>query len=165
MRLPRKFLPSFFFSAVLWLILNAEFLSLILILVYVGAVMVLFLFISILTVRYEFPGSKILFSLTILPLVIPSYIGALTYVTAFVEKPQGDGGFINGGFFVLSSKVFNLISGDQVNFEKDILKDLADENELVAYEHDGFWRPMDTLRDKTQLEDLWNAGNAPWKIW
>ena len=59
----------------------------------------------------------------------------------------------------------NLISGDQVNFERDILKDLADENELAAYEHNGFWRPMDTLRDKTQLEDLWNAGNAPWKIW
>ena len=92
----------------------------------------------------------------------PGRFGSLQFdgekVTAFVEKPQGDGGFINGGFFVLSSKVFNLISGDQVNFEKDILKDLADENELVAYEHDGFWRPMDTLRDKTQLEDLWNAG-------
>ena len=99
----------------------------------------------------------------------PGRFGSLQFdgekVTAFVEKPQGDGGFINGGFFVLSSKVLNLISGDQVNFERDILKDLADENELAAYEHDGFWRPMDTLRDKTQLEDLWNAGNAPWKIW
>ena len=99
----------------------------------------------------------------------PGRFGSLKFdgekVTAFVEKPQGDGGFINGGFFVLSSKVLNLISGDQVNFERDILKELADENELAAYEHDGFWRPMDTLRDKTQLEDLWNAGNAPWKIW
>ncbi len=99
----------------------------------------------------------------------PGRFGSLQFdgekVTAFVEKPQGDGGFINGGFFVLSSKVLNLISGDQVNFERDILKELADENELAAYEHDGFWRPMDTLRDKTQLEDLWNAGNAPWKIW
>ena len=99
----------------------------------------------------------------------PGRFGSLQFegdkVTAFVEKPQGDGGFINGGFFVLSSKVFSLISGDQVNFERDILKDLADENELAAYEHNGFWRPMDTLRDKTQLEDLWNAGNAPWKIW
>ena len=99
----------------------------------------------------------------------PGRFGSLQFdgekVTAFVEKPQGDGGFINGRFFVLSSKVLNLISGDQVNFERDILKELADENELAAYEHDGFWRPMDTLRDKTQLEDLWNAGNAPWKIW
>ena len=99
----------------------------------------------------------------------PGRFGSLQFegdkVTAFVEKPQGDGGFINGGFFVLSSKVLNLISGDQVNFERDILKDLADDNELAAYEHNGFWRPMDTLRDKTQLEDLWNAGNAPWKIW
>ena len=99
----------------------------------------------------------------------PGRFGSLQFegdkVTAFVEKPQGDGGFINGGFFVLSSKVLSLISGDQVNFERDILKDLADENELAAYEHNGFWRPMDTLRDKTQLEDLWNAGNAPWKIW
>ncbi len=99
----------------------------------------------------------------------PGRFGSLQFdgekVTAFVEKPQGDGGFINGGFFVLSSKVLNLISGDQVNFERDVLKDLADENELAAYEHNGFWRPMDTLRDKTQLEDLWNAGNAPWKIW
>ena len=99
----------------------------------------------------------------------PGRFGSLQFdgekVTAFVEKPQGDGGFINGGFFVLSSKVLNLISGDHVNFERDILKDLADENELAAYEHNGFWRPMDTLRDKTQLEDLWNAGNAPWKIW
>ncbi len=86
-------------------------------------------------------------------------------VTAFVEKPHGDGGFINGGFFVLSTEVLNLISGDQVNFERDILKNLAEENELAAYEHNGFWRPMDTLRDKTQLEDLWKAGNAPWKIW
>ncbi len=86
-------------------------------------------------------------------------------VTAFVEKPHGDGGFINGGFFVLSTEVLNLISGDQANFERDILKNLAEENELAAYEHNGFWRPMDTLRDKTQLEDLWNAGNAPWKIW
>ncbi|OUX25800.1 MAG: glucose-1-phosphate cytidylyltransferase [Euryarchaeota archaeon TMED255] len=99
----------------------------------------------------------------------PGRFGSLQFegdkVTAFVEKPQGDGGFINGGFFVVSSKVLSLISGDQVNFERDILKDLADENELAAYEHNGFWRPMDTLRDKTQLEDLWNAGNAPWKIW
>ena len=99
----------------------------------------------------------------------PGRFGSLQFegdkVTAFVEKPQGDGGFINGGFFVLSSKVLSLISGDQVNFERDILKELADENELAAYEHNGFWRPMDTLRDKTQLEDLWNAGNAPWKIW
>ena len=99
----------------------------------------------------------------------PGRFGSLQFegdkVTAFVEKPQGDGGFINGGFFVVSSKVLSLISGDQVNFERDILKELADENELAAYEHNGFWRPMDTLRDKTQLEDLWNAGNAPWKIW
>ena len=99
----------------------------------------------------------------------PGRFGSLQFegdkVTAFVEKPQGDGGFINGGFFVVSSKVLSLISGDQVNFERDILKDLADENELAAYEHNGFWRPMDTLRDKTQLNKLWDENLAPWKIW
>lgn len=86
-------------------------------------------------------------------------------VTSFIEKPQGDGGWINGGFFVLSPKVLELIDTDNTIWEKEPLERLALQGQLEAFFHNGFWRPMDTLRDKTILEELWATGNAPWKIW
>ena len=86
-------------------------------------------------------------------------------VTAFAEKPRGDGGEINGGYFVLSPKVFDYIGGDRSTWEDDPLERLAAEGQLAAYRHDGFWLPMDTLRDKTVLEGLWDSGQAPWKVW
>ena len=86
-------------------------------------------------------------------------------VTGFVEKPRGDGGVINGGFFVLSPKVLDLINADETIWETDTLIDLARIGELVAFDHNGFWQPMDTLREKNLLEDLWLTGNAPWKNW
>lgn len=85
-------------------------------------------------------------------------------VNKFMEKPDGDGAWINGGFFVLDSKVFDYINGDSTIFEREPLEKLADDNELVAYKHKGFWKPMDTLRDKIELEKLWESGSAPWKI-
>jgi glucose-1-phosphate cytidylyltransferase len=86
-------------------------------------------------------------------------------VTGFIEKPRGDGGLINGGFFVLSPKCLELIEGDQTSWEAAPLNQLADMNEMMAFEHNGFWQPMDTLREKILLEDLWASGHAPWKIW
>jgi len=86
-------------------------------------------------------------------------------VTGFVEKPRGDGGLINGGFFVLSPKCLDLIEGDQTSWEGAPLSQLAKTNEMMAFEHRGFWQPMDTLRDRNLLEDLWDSGKAPWKIW
>lgn len=86
-------------------------------------------------------------------------------VTGFQEKPHGDGGWVSGGFFVLSPKVIDLIGGDATTWEKEPLEHLAAEGELAAYKHDGFWQPMDTLRDKNYLEELWAGGNAPWKVW
>lgn len=86
-------------------------------------------------------------------------------VTAFVEKPRGDGGSINGGFFVLSPKCIDLIEGDSMAWETAPMVKLVEMGELSASEHLGFWQPMDTLRDKTFLEDLWTSGAAPWKIW
>ena len=86
-------------------------------------------------------------------------------VKKFVEKPQGDGGWINAGFFVLSPKVIDYIKDDQTIWEQEPLIELASDNQLTAYAHDGFWRPMDTLRDKISLEELWESGQAPWKIW
>jgi glucose-1-phosphate cytidylyltransferase len=86
-------------------------------------------------------------------------------VTGFYEKPMGDGGMINGGFFVLSSKVFDLIEGDKTSWEAEPLSKLVEMGELMAYQHDGFWQAMDTLRDKNHLEALWATGNAPWKMW
>lgn len=86
-------------------------------------------------------------------------------VSGFIEKPQGDGGWINGGFFVLSTAALDYIEGDQTSWESGALPKLAAGGELMAFEHDGFWLPMDTLRDKNQLEDLWKAGTAPWKVW
>lgn len=86
-------------------------------------------------------------------------------VLAFQEKPAGDGSWINGGFFVLEPSVLERIAGDSTIFEKEPLEGLARDGELVAYKHGGFWLPMDTLRDKQQLEELWTSGKAPWKLW
>jgi glucose-1-phosphate cytidylyltransferase len=86
-------------------------------------------------------------------------------VKFFKEKPLGDGARINGGFFVLSPKVIELIEDDSTLWEKEPLEKLAKQGELSAFKHDGFWQPMDTLRDKKYLENLWNSNNAPWKIW
>ncbi len=86
-------------------------------------------------------------------------------VTGFQEKPHGDGGWINGGFFVLSPKVIDYIEGDSTSWEGKSMERLAGEGQLYAYRHHGFWQPMDTLRDKMKLEELWESGKAPWKIW
>jgi glucose-1-phosphate cytidylyltransferase len=86
-------------------------------------------------------------------------------VTGFIEKPRGDGGLINGGFFVLSPKCIHLINGDETSWEAQPLTKLATDGEMRAFDHHGFWQPMDTLRDKNYLEELWDAGQAPWKIW
>lgn len=86
-------------------------------------------------------------------------------VTGFVEKPHGDGGWINGGFFVLSPKVIDYIEGDRTFWEREPMEKLARDKNLSAYMHTGFWHPMDTLRDKNYLEKLWASGKAPWKIW
>jgi glucose-1-phosphate cytidylyltransferase len=86
-------------------------------------------------------------------------------ITEFVEKPQGDGAWINGGFFVLSPKVIDFIPGPETVWEKQPLQRLAQDGQLMAWQHPAFWQPMDTLRDKNYLEELWNSGKAPWKIW
>ncbi len=86
-------------------------------------------------------------------------------VLSFQEKPAGDGSWINGGFFVLEPSVLDYIEGDGTVFEKEPLEGLARDGSLVAYKHHGFWQPMDTLRDKVHLEELWNGGQAPWKLW
>jgi len=86
-------------------------------------------------------------------------------VSAFVEKPIGDGGSINGGFFVLSPQVLTRIAGDDTVWEEEPLRGLARDGELHAYEHHGFWQPMDTLRDRDRLERLWAEGGAPWRNW
>ena len=92
-------------------------------------------------------------------------INANNEVLSFVEKPIGNGSWINGGFFVLEPQIFDLIEEDEMIWEKEPLETLAAQNQLMAYKHYGFWRPMDTLRDKNKLENLWNSGEAPWKIW
>lgn len=99
----------------------------------------------------------------------PGRFGALCLegntVLGFKEKPQGDGGWINGGFFVLSPKVLDYISGDDTVWEKYPLEQLAQDGQLSAFLHPGFWHAMDTMRDKNYLEELWNTGKAPWKMW
>jgi len=99
----------------------------------------------------------------------PGRFGALEIdkkiVKSFIEKPQGEVGAINGGFFVLSPKVIDHIAGDHTTWEQEPLKDLANMGQLSAFKHGGFWQPMDTLRDKVFLESLWKEGKAPWKRW
>ena len=99
----------------------------------------------------------------------PGRYGALSMdgnrVRGFIEKPQGDGGWINGGFFVLSPDCIELVENDASSWEGEPLSQLAAQGELMAFWHNGFWQPMDTLRDKNQLEELWQSGKAPWKMW
>ena len=99
----------------------------------------------------------------------PGRFGALdirdNQVRSFQEKPRGDGAMINGGFFVLSPRVLDYLQDDDTIWEQEPLQRLAAEGELMAWQHQGFWQPMDTLRDKTYLEELWATGNAPWKTW
>jgi len=106
---------------------------------------------------------------TVTAVAPPGRFGALTIeerkITGFREKPPGDGARINGGFFVLSPRVFDYIEGDQTLWEQQPLERLAREGQLSAYAHDGFWHPVDHLRDKIYLEQLWASGTAPWKVW
>ena len=99
----------------------------------------------------------------------PGRYGALNLnnlmVKQFQEKPEGDNAWINGGFFVLQPHVLDWINGDESSWESDVLPELALAEELTAYRHTGFWQPMDTLRDKNRLEELWGNGEAPWKVW
>ena len=100
----------------------------------------------------------------------PGRFGALDInadlcVTTFKEKPKGDGGMINGGFFVLTPQVIDLIKNDLTVWEREPLEMLSQSNQLKAFRHEGFWQPMDTLRDKNHLDELWQSGRAPWKVW
>lgn len=100
----------------------------------------------------------------------PGRFGALAidsqqHITSFQEKPQGDGGYINGGFFVCSPQVIDRIAGDATTWEREPMESLARDHQMSAFHHHGFWQPMDTLRDKMYLEDLWAKGKAPWKMW
>lgn len=99
----------------------------------------------------------------------PGRFGALdlrgNHVDGFIEKPLGDGSWINGGFFVLSPKVFDRIAGDETTWEREPLEGLARDGQLAAFRHEGFWQPMDTLRDKKHLEELWETGRAKWMTW
>lgn len=106
---------------------------------------------------------------TLTATIPPGRFGALdlhgSKVSSFMEKPKGDGAMINGGFFVLSPKVIDYITDDQTVWEREPLERLAEEGNLAAFHHHGFWQPMDTLRDKIHLEGLWQSGKAPWKVW
>lgn len=106
---------------------------------------------------------------TVTAVLPPGRFGALDFegnkVISFKEKPKGDGAMINGGFFVLSPKVIDLIDSDSTIWEREPLESLAVKGQLSAFQHTGFWQPMDTLRDKTYLEELWASGKAPWKVW
>ena len=106
---------------------------------------------------------------TVTAVMPPGRYGALDLtgdtVNRFIEKPQGDNGMINGGFFVLQPEVLERIEGDSVSWEHEPLESLARDQELIAFRHLGFWQPMDTLRDKNHLEQLWQTGKAPWKMW
>jgi glucose-1-phosphate cytidylyltransferase len=101
----------------------------------------------------------------------PGRFGAIAFdgdgdiVQNFQEKPKGDGAWINGGFFVLEPQALDYITGDDILWEKQPLAELSRDGQLVAYRHAGFWKPMDTLRDKSELEEQWNTGTAPWKVW
>jgi glucose-1-phosphate cytidylyltransferase len=106
---------------------------------------------------------------TVTAVLPPGRYGALQIsgatIKGFTEKPRGDGGLINGGFFVLSPRCLERIDGDQSSWEGEPLSGLAADGELMAFEHSGFWQPMDTLREKNLLEELWLSGKAPWKVW
>jgi glucose-1-phosphate cytidylyltransferase len=106
---------------------------------------------------------------TLTATIPPGRFGALdlkgSKVNSFKEKPKGDGAMINGGFFVLSPQVLDFIADDKTVWEREPLECLANEGNLAAYQHQGFWQPMDTLRDKNLLEELWHSGQAPWKVW
>jgi glucose-1-phosphate cytidylyltransferase len=106
---------------------------------------------------------------TVMTVQPPGRFGALDLngnsVEGFVEKPQGDGGWVNAGYFVLHPKVIDLIQDDDTIWEAEPLRHLAITGQLMAYSHHGFWQPMDTLRDKNHLEDLWRTNNAPWRSW
>ena len=106
---------------------------------------------------------------TLTSVIPPGRFGVLDIqsnkVKSFQEKPQGDGAKINGGFFVLSPKALDYITDDQTIWEREPLERLAKEGDLAAYQHNGFWQPMDTLRDKMHLEELWQSGKAPWRVW
>lgn len=108
-------------------------------------------------------------SATVTAVQPPGRFGALemtgTSVSSFVEKPHGDGMYINGGFFVLNPRVIDLIDDDSTIWERKPLETLAKSGQLEAFKHDGFWQPMDTLRDKQHLEELWQSGEAPWRVW
>lgn len=106
---------------------------------------------------------------TLTATIPPGRFGALDLaghkVNSFMEKPKGDGAMINGGYFVLSPKVLDYITDDSTTWEREPLERLAQEGDLAAFQHHGFWLPMDTLRDKIHLEALWQSGKAPWKVW
>jgi glucose-1-phosphate cytidylyltransferase len=118
------------------------------------------------SIEFHFKHGKLA---TITAVKPPGRYGAIQHqdglVKGFVEKPRGDGGLINGGFFVLSPKVLEFIDNDLSSWEGEPLIKLAEIGQMMAFEHDGFWQPMDTLREKNLLEELWSGGNAPWKIW
>ena len=107
---------------------------------------------------------------TVTAAIAPGRFGALSIdgessVNEFMEKPKGDNAYINGGFFVLSEKVIDLIKDDKTFWEREPLEKLAKNNQLVAFKHNGFWQPMDTLRERNLLQELWDSGKAPWKVW
>ena len=92
-------------------------------------------------------------------------IGGDGTLDSFVEKPQSSGTWINAGFFVCEPSVFNVLEGDTEMFEKEPMQRLVEQRQIYVYKHTGFWKPMDTLRDNTELNEMWNKGEAPWKIW
>ncbi len=106
---------------------------------------------------------------TVTAVIPPGRYGALdlkdSRVTRFFEKPPGDNAFVNGGFFILHPRVIDRIAGDHMPWEAEPLEGLARDGQLMAFKHAGFWQPMDTLRDKNRLEQLWDSGQAPWKVW
>jgi glucose-1-phosphate cytidylyltransferase len=118
------------------------------------------------TINFHHAHGKLATLTAVLP---PSRWGAVDLegdrVLRFVEKPRGDQGYINGGFFVLNSAVIDRIEGDMTPWEADPLQGLARDGELRAYRHGGFWHAMDTLRDRNHLDELWRSGQAPWKVW